>query len=126
MKSSPSTLLCRQCFQCLFKTFHGGIDYTCADLPYARAAMGDACINDGRHVEATDLADINAKGDALEVERWYAKQGVTGDGDVIHLASIAQGISRRSPNKLYNGRRPCHGKGPYPAWLSNGSIANIR
>src|SRR5947208_13670208 len=87
--------------------------------------MGDACINDRWHIETAYLANVNAEGHALEIEGWYAKKRVTGDGDVIHFAGIAQGIRRRPPNKLYNGGGTGHSKGSYAAGFSNGTIANI-
>src|SRR5437588_11252302 len=87
--------------------------------------MRDACVNDRGHIETTYLADVNAERHALEIEGWYPKQRVTGDGDVIHFAGIAQGISRRSPNKLHNGWSTGHCKGSYSAGLCNGTIADI-
>src|SRR5437588_10681290 len=122
---SPLTGLQCQCLQGLLKALHGRVDYACADLSYPRETMGDACINDRGHIETAYLTDVNAEGHALEIEGWYAKKRVTGDGDVIHFAGIAQGISRRSPNKLYNGWGTGHSKGSYAAWLCNGTYANL-
>ena|SRR5256885_898915 len=101
------------------------MDYACADLPYAWKTVGDACINDGWHIETAYLADIDAERYALEIEGWYAKQGVIGDGDVIHFTGVAHGVGRRSANKLYNGGGTGHGKGSYAAGLGNGTIANV-
>src|SRR5437588_4512320 len=122
---SPLTGLQCQCLQGLLKALHGGVDYASADLSDTRETMGDDCINDRRHIETTNLADVNAERHALEIEGWYAKKRVTGDGDVIHFAGIAQGISRRSPNKLYNSRGTCHGKGSYAAGLCNSAITDV-
>src|ERR1700730_3927238 len=62
-----------QRLQSLFETLHWWVDNACADLADAWKTMSNACFDYWRHIQAANLADIDAGGCASEVERGYAK-----------------------------------------------------
>src|SRR5947209_4889249 len=96
-----------------------------ADLADAGLAVGNARINHRRHVQTTDLTNIDAGGYTAEVERGQAKERVAGDRNVVHLARVAQRVGWCAADELHDGGRSGHGEGTHAAGFRNRAIADI-
>src|SRR6185312_404300 len=105
---------------------HRRIDDPGSDLSNAGKAMSDPGIDHRWHVQTANLANVNARWSSSEIQGWQTKKRITGDGQRVHFAGIAQSIVWRATNKLHNRRCRSHRKRAYAAGFSDSAIPNVR